>query len=431
MVLIRKPQNIALAALVAVLFVWNAFSANVMEQFVHMNGFAAVFGSVSRWLSMTGFVILPAALLYGEERCKALSYCAVLPFTLLGVCFSGNYFSVHRAAPFEIVSYALSNAAILAACVYLFFFEERPKAGAVYVKALPLLGLIALGVAPLNLLMQFPALMHAEPFMFHRFGVWHILFIFLLIGATIAAYYYLRGKDRETRRMALFLVSAALFFQLSVRFSFVRLQDYQDSHGIVGALPLYVCSFGIMLLPFGIMSRSRFFQSVLFLINTPGAIIAFVWPSAGPVTIFHYNVTYFTVSHILLFVTTAHLTISLKYAPQRRDFAHLSYMIALYYVAMAVFNALAVRYGHGYDPNFSFVSASPLPIPFHLILPLHIAGISISPIYMGILYAVQYSLCTVTYGIYKLFARAAGRGRKPPAQREHISMQGKNESAAR
>ena len=170
----------------------------------------------------------------------------------------------------------------------------------------------------------------------------------------------MKNKGKPERVTALYLLSMVLLHQLCMRFSFVRLQDYQTAHGIVGALPLYVCSFGVVLLPIAVLSGSAFFQGALFMINCPGAIIAFVWPNTGPVTIFHYNVTYFVFSHILLFVTTAHLAISADGMPRRAHLAHLSYAILAYYLLMVVLNGIAVRFGNGYDPNFSYVAQCPL-----------------------------------------------------------------------
>lgn len=144
------------------------------------------------------------------------------------------------------------------------------------------------------------------------------------------------------------------------------------------------------------------------MINCPGAIIAFVWPDTGPVTVLHYNVTYFVFSHILLFVVTAHLAISLGGAPRRAHLGHLAYLIAAYYLLMVILNAVAVRFGGGYDPNFSFVAKCPLPLPLHELLPVHLGILCFSPPYIAILCAVQFALCLVTYFLYRLIARLAG-----------------------
>lgn len=404
--LTRRIPNILLAAVTAAAYIWACFAANFAEQFVCLNSAAAVLGSAARWIASAGFIALPAALLYGEQRCRAAAIFAVLPATLFGLAFSGPYFAVCPAETHEIAAYAAVNLSVLASCTYLAFGglpAKKEAAGAA--KLLPLL---LLGVFPLNIFMQVRPLMTAKFLLFRNFGPWHIFFILLLVAATVAVYFLLRKKSGEERFVALFLLSLALFFQLAARFSFVRLNDYQTAKGIVGALPLYVCSFGIMLLPFAIISGSSFFRGALFMINCPGAIIAFVWPDTGPVTVLHYNVTYFVFSHILLFVVTAHLAISLGGAPRRAHLGHLAYAIAAYYLLMVILNAVAVRFGGGYDPNFSFVAKCPLPLPLHELLPVHLGILCFSPPYIAILCAVQFALCLVTYFLYRLIARLAG-----------------------
>ena len=69
---------------------------------------------------------------------------------------------------------------------------------------------------------------------------------------------------------------------------------------------------------------------------------------------------------------------------------------------------LAVRFGGGYDPNFSFVAKCPLPLPLHELLPVHLGILCFSPPYIAILCAVQFALCLVTYFLYRLIARLAG-----------------------
>ena len=421
MQLTKKLPNLILAALTFAAFIWCSFSANAMEQFVRLHGFANIFGSAARWICTAGFLAVLPALLTGERRCRAIAVFAVLPAEILSVVFSRAFFAVHAPAPHEIAAYALLHAAMAASCLLLIFDGERPSKSDI-ARAARLFPLLLLGAFPLNFFMQFETLMTAEFLQFRNFGLWHVFFVLLLAGATVGLYFLLRGKTAEEKSMALFLLSLALFSQLCLRFSFVRLQDYQAAHGIVGALPLFVCSFGVVLLPFAVLSGSAFFRGALFMINCPGAIIAFVWPAAGEVTVFHYNVTYFVYCHILLFVTTAHLAVSLNGAPRKAHLKHLSYAIAVYYFSMVILNGLAVHWGHGYDPNFSYVAQCPLPLPLHTILPVRLGIFLFSPVYLLVLCAVQFALCLITYFIYGLFSKIirkrgggnASRSKSPP-----------------
>ncbi len=400
----KKFPDILLSALTAAAFIWSCFSANVMEQFVHLHSAADIFGCIMRWISMAGFIALPAALLYRQRHCRTVCLLAVLPATLIGLALSAPFFAVYPLSVQEKAAYITSNAAILASCTYLLYRDGLPPLRELPRAAL-LLALLLIGVFPLNIFMQAKPLMTARALLFRNFGPWHIVFVVMLILSAIGLFYLLRGKNTRTRTISLFLLSLSLAFQLCTRFSFVRLQDYQTAHGLVGAMPLYVCSFGIMLLPFAILSGSAFFRGALFMVNCPGAIIAFVWPDTGPVTILHYNVTYFVFSHILLFVTTAHLAILLNGAPQKAHLLHLSYAIVAYYLLMVLLNAVAVKFGGGYDPNFSFVAKSPLPLPLHELLPVQIGFIRFSPPYIAVLCAVQFALCALTFGAYRLGSR--------------------------
>ena len=416
----KKTDNILIALLIVIATVWNGFSANVMEQFIHMRTPVQIIGAIFRWAGMTSFIILPAALLYNDPRCKFLAKYIILPVILLGVIFSKPYFLAHKPHIPDIISYIFWNLSTLAGCIYFIFIEkndtsienttsDHPSAQSITV----LFTLLFLGVAPLNLFMQFPKLMHIDALTFRLFGFWHIFAILLTVAATVIIAYLLRKKSQEDRFLSMFFLSATLFFQLSVRFSFVRLRPYQTATNIVGALPLYVCSFGIMLLPFAIISLSNFFRSVLFLINTPGAIIAFVWPSTGVSPIFHYNVTCFVFTHVLLFAITANLVLSLNVKPQLYHLKHLAYLIVLYYFVMLLLNTLAINLDKtNYDPNFSFVSKSPLPIPLHNLLKLKIGVLHFSPLYILVLCVIQYALAWITFAVYKLAANRFSKKEK-------------------
>ena len=406
----KKAPAYILAALIFVFAVWNCFAANVMEQFVHFYSVPSVIGGVARWIGLTGFVILPVALLFREPRCRVLAVFVILPAILAGLFVSAPYFAAHRATPAEFAAYVLFNASSFAACLYLLseyirerFFPERLHGRGVSARsAAALFFLLFLGCAPLNFFMQFPALMRVPWLRFRLFGSWHILFVVMLVLTTLFLVRLFKYKTQEEKFFAMLYLSGALFFQLAARFSFVRLQDYQTSHGIIGALPLYVCSFGIALLPFAILSRSHTFRCILFLINTPGAIIAFVWPTIGNFSVLHYNTTYFVYSHVLLFAITANLVATLGARPSFVHFKKLAYMIPCYYFAMLLLNSAALLGNPSYDPNFSFVSKSPLPVPFEKMFPLRIGHLSFSPLYLLILCAVQFALAFLTLAVFRL-----------------------------
>lgn len=403
----KKYLPVILAVFTGAAFMWNAFTANVMEQFVRLHTFTDFACAFFRWVQLTGFAFIFPALLWKEQRCAFLCLVAVLPATVGALAFSGNFFAVHRVNGAEIAAYALMNATFLlscALCAHTYLSERRNGEKTDGKSTLILFFCVLIGVIPLNLFMQIPVLMNAKFLKFVRFGGWHFLFVGIAVAAAFLTGLYLKKLPKEKRYVAVFILALVLFCHLALRFSFVRLRAYHSKQGILSALPLYVCSFGIFLLPFAVASRSSFFQGILFLINAPGAIVAFIWPACGPVTIFHYNVTYFVVSHILLFVTTAQLASALGGVPTVRHIKHLSYLIAVYYLLMFGLNALVQEF-KGENLNFSYVSFSPLPLALHNFLAIRIGKSSLSLPYLLVLCAVQYALCFLTFGLWMLLRK--------------------------
>lgn len=363
---------------------------------------------------MTAFVILPPALLFGERRCRALAVYALLPVLTAGACLAWVYFSLLPTPPDELAAYILSRSSAVAACVYLAAeqFSRRHKGaefvpnGNILPRAAVLFLLVTLACFPLNFFMQFPALMEPKELKFTLFGKWHWFFIIETLASPAILSHFIKEKSKEEKFIALFMLSEALFFQFVLRFSYVRLHSYQSLKGIVSVLPLYVCTFGIAVLPFAILSRSPFFQSVLFLVNTPGAIVAFVWPPMEGSSVWNYNVTCFVFSHILLFAITANMALHLEAKPQKKHLMHLPYMIAAYYAVMLLLNTAAIRLSStNSNPNFSFISKSPLPIALEKVWAVSIGPFTFSPLYYFVLVAVQYALALITYLNYRAYLR--------------------------
>ncbi len=410
----KKTIPVILTVLFVGTSVWNGFAASVMEQFFHIRSAWEWASAAIHWLGMTAFVILPPALLFGERRCRALAVYALLPVLTAGACLAWVYFSLLPTPPDELAAYILSRSSAVAACVYLAAeqFSRRHKGaefvpnGNILPRAAVLFLLVTLACFPLNFFMQFPALMEPKELKFTLFGKWHWFFIIETLASPAILSHFIKEKSKEEKFIALFMLSEALFFQFVLRFSYVRLHSYQSLKGIVSVLPLYVCTFGIAVLPFAILSRSPFFQSVLFLVNTPGAIVAFVWPPMEGSSVWNYNVTCFVFSHILLFAITANMALHLEAKPQKKHLMHLPYMIAAYYAVMLLLNTAAIRLSStNSNPNFSFISKSPLPIALEKVWAVNIGPFTFSPLYYLVLVAVQYALALITYLIYRAYLR--------------------------
>ncbi len=377
----------------------NCMSANLLEGFVHLENAGIIFDNFFRVLSFTGFLWIIIGLLYEKKEASLNAFYFVMPATVLELSLSYFYFSIHPIELWEIIIYFISNIITIICTIVLYLQTPNKKYSMTYFKHF--IYSVVLFI-PLNFLHPLVRIMGNNKFWnFKLFGIWHILFLLAFIGFAILLEKYLKKFNKEQRYFIILGLALILFFKLLCRFSFVRVQDYQNVKGFMGALPFYVCSFGMLLLPFAIFSRSRVFQGILFLVNMPGAIIVLVNPSTGPTNIFHYNVMYFFVTHIMLFGITMMLPIYLEGKPNRQIAKVTGLVLAVYFIFMVGLNSIAINLSKGINPNFSFVSESPLPIPIDKIMQITIYKVTFSPIYLLLLWLVQYGISLITYFIYK------------------------------
>lgn len=378
----------------------NCMTANLLEAFIHYN-LGLVFANIFRLIAMTGFLWLTLGFLFNNTKAKLQSFYFILPATLIEMIFSGYYLAVHPLPKLEVFFYWLSNISTITGAIYLFLTAETKKYQLGYLKDF---FLTLVFFIPLNI---FQPLAKAEEsfFTFKLFHFWHFIFLGLFIIFAYGLKCYLAKQTKERQFLVIFSLATILFFHLMCRFSYVRLNDYQSSKGIFGALPFYICSMGALLLPLAIYSRNKVFQGLLFLINMPGAIIVLVYPTTGTCSLFHYNVIYFFANHILLFGITMMLPIYLEGKPNLKVLKTTGITLAIYFLVMVLINNLTIYLTNGLDPNFSFVSHSPVPLAVDKILWINFYRITFSPFYLFLLWLVQYSLSLLTYFIYGLFVR--------------------------
>lgn len=381
----------------------NCFSANLLEGFRHHENIGVILSNLFRFIAMTGFLWIPLALLYDSKMAKLNGFYFVLPATILELAFSYFYLNIYPMNILEICVFYLRGIVRIVLIITLFLKEKDRRYSLKYFNYFIVSLLFFI---PLNFLEPLAIKLHEKRFLLFRlFSVWHFLFLFLFIGFALGLEKFLEKKNNEIRYLIIFGLSIILLYKLLCRFSFVRLQDYQEVKGFMGALPFYVCSFGMLLLPFAIYSRNKVFQGILFLVNTPGAIIVLVNPSTGITNIFHYNVLYFFVTHIMLFGITMMLPIYLEGKPNLKTVKITGILLACYFITMVFLNGLAIIISNGNNPNFSFVSKSPIPVPIDNMFLIRIHRIRFSPIYLILLWAAQYGLACVTYLIYRTITK--------------------------
>lgn len=384
----------------------NAFTVNMLEIFVHNEKGSFILTGIFNLLSLTGFLWVTVAILYNSRVAKLNSIYLVLPATLISLALTSYYFSVYPIKVWEIIFYVLNKLISLVLCILLIFTIDNYKYKLRY---LAYFGLALVLFLPANSLDFLAKLTETNSFFnFKLFGLWHILFLALFILFALCLTKYLRNKSPQQQYLVILGLALILEFKLFARFSFVRLHNYQTSIGIIGALPLYICSFGAMLLPIAIGTRNKIFQGILFLVNMPGAIIVMVNPTTGPCNIFTYNSVYFFVSHIMLFGTTMMLPKYLEARPNLQVLKITGITLALYFIAMVFINALGI-YIFRTNPNFSFVSNCPMPVPIDRIFRLRNKYFNFSPIYLFVLWLVQYTLAVITYFIYRMLNKKSSK----------------------
>lgn len=389
----RKVFNNLLLILYLIIFIANSFAPNLMEVFLIKHKGIMEFRILSFIFSAPVFIFIILSLLFNKKQINGITSFIAFPLYVINLFFFRDLFNVYVLNSLElaiaITEMVYSLILLLYIMISKYFIKEVRWKSLLYYLA------VLIFCIPMNFFMRFDSLRGIAFFNYQNFNGWHIFFLFSFILAAILLYYFLKNKNKEYQFLTLFTLSLILFEHFLMRFSFVRLHVYQDISNIIGALPLYVCSFGIVMLPLALYFKSPIFKGFLFMINTPGAIIVLVYPSIkGVVSIFHYDVTYFFFTHILLFAITLNMTIFLKTRFRYRDLSYVAGFLFIYFFTMIVLNSIVINF-LGFDPNFSFVSTSPIPLMVKQ-LSLKIGAFTVYILYVLILYLVHLALASVT-----------------------------------
>ena len=392
----KAQLNRILALIYLVSIILISFIPNTMEAFMH---FDLLIFNIIQIISFTSFLWIMLGLLYESKMAKLNAFYIALPFTLFRLFFFKKYIELYNFNTFYDVIFFFNLIIEIILSIYLFITLDNKK---YHLKYLLYQLIISILFIPQNIFTPLALrLSKYNYFNFTNFSIWHILFLFLFIISAISLYLYLRNKEQKQIKIILFSISLIILFNILTRFSYTKLYDYQDTKGIYGALPIYVCSFGSILLPMAIYFNNKIFRSILFLVNCPGAIIVLINPTTGITDIFNYNVLHFFYFHILLFITTLMLPIYLDAKPNKYTLIYAGISLIIYFTIISLINA-GVYFFTNYDANFSFVTTSPIKVGIENYLKFQIFGLTYSILYLFILWLVQYSLAISTYIIYKL-----------------------------
>ena len=392
----KAQLNKILALIYLTSIILISFIPNTMEAFMH---FDLLIFNIIQIISFTSFLWIILGLLYESKMAKLNAFYIALPFTLLRLIFLNNYISLYNFDIYYSVIFYINLIIEIILSIYLFITLDNKK---YHLKYLLYQLIITILFIPQNIFTPLALrLSKYNYFNFTNFSIWHILFLLLFIISAITLFLYLKNKNRRQIKLILFSLSLIILFNILTRFSYTKLYDYQETRGIYGAIPLYICSFGSIILPLAIYIDNRKLSSTLFLINCPGAIIVLVNPTTGITDIFNYNVLHFFYIHILLFVITLMLPIYLDAKPTKYSLIYAGFSLIIYFTIISLINA-GVYYFTNYDANFSFVTTSPIDVGIEKYLQFKMFGLSYSILYLFILWLVQYILAICTYMIYKL-----------------------------
>ena len=400
-----------------VFYLLNSCTPHLMETFRHFENATLIIGNIFRLIALLSIGFIPLILLYDSEKSLRINTTLVLPSTIISLFFIKSYFEITKANAYDITAYLLFNITQIALSIY-FIIKYRKN---LLIKPEDLTFFLAALVflMPLNLFMNNEELINNKNFIYKNFGIFYFMFMVIFVLTSVILTKFL--QKRENKEKILFFLSIVLVYHIFTRFSYVRLYDYQNAKGILGALPLYICSFGIMLLPFAIYSKNHFLQALSFLINTPGAIIVLVNPTTGVVGIFHYDVVYFFFSHILLFAVTIQLATYLNGKPNKRDVIHASQFLLGYFATMTVLNIVAESLSNNYNPNFSFVAISPLPVDMTIFGQFKVWKSTFTPVYILVLWLIHSALAFVAYLVYHYLMQLKNKS-KPRKERKKMIL---------
>lgn len=374
-----------------------------MKQFEYIGNRGFNLGVIFRGISIISFILTPCALLFNMGKAKKLLISIVLPITIISMFFAPQYIAFAKANIFNQISFYLLNAYSVLIMGYIIYRTEDKKSLIINFKTIPLFLVAIILTIPLNIFMPFAK--HNNPvFIYRQFSLWYFVFLLLFILAAILLNHFLKGKRKEQIRKILFILSLSMLLHLFERFSFVKTRPYQDIENVIGAMPFYVCSFGTLLFPFIIYFDNDIAKKLLFLINTPGAIIVFVKPTMNNVSIFDYDVTYFILNHILLFSAGLQLPYLFDKKMTFKMIKHLTTGLLIYFMAIFIINTIFANVCT-YDPNFSFVAKSPIDAKFIYKIGFHIGKTNLYPIYLIILILVHISMSVLTLLIYQLILK--------------------------
>lgn len=398
---------------------------------------------ICQWIKKAGLLLIPLAVFYKRKSCSDLAK-YILPVFVICSCFTfGNFFDATAIAEdsspahlvyahinefipkaLNVTLFFISNALYLVICGLL-FVRDGFKVKAKSFKWLPL---AVIACMPLNIFENFFDIAEIPDDSFLRFAnftIWHLIVILILAAFTIAAYFFLRNKDRTAQEIFLVAGAIVLLIQYHSKNSVVMGDGYNVYHTLFACIPLFICNIGVYVASASVILKKKILYAISFFIHAAGAFSVFVYFGKDEMSNYgifcSYSILYFCVTHCLLFVLSVLPTALGHYKFQIKDcIIPLIYYFAVIIaasVASALVTSASMQFSYdGYIltedewlyPNYAFTQINPLPFSVP-IWKLTIWRYDLNVLYIIGLYAFYVGIFVVFNLFYQLFLLARKR----------------------
>lgn len=422
---LKASAGVLLAiALILTFTVSDYYIFNRAEEF----GFFFV---LSQWVKKAGLLLIPMAVFYKKKSCSDIAK-YVLPVFVIISCFTfGSFFDAtavtEDSTPAQLVYahinefipkaanitlFYISNFLYLAICALL-FVRDGWKVNA---KSFIWLPFAMLACMPLNIFENFFDIKNfsRDHFLwFKNFTLWHFLAVVILTGFTVGAYYFLKGKDRNTQDEFLGAAAIVLLIQYHSKDSMVMGDGYNVYHTVFACIPLFICNIGVYVASISVILKKKVLYAISFFVHAAGALTVFFYFGKNEMSNYgifcSYSILYFSLTHCILFALSVLPTALGHYKFKPKD----AVIPLIYYFAVIIiaslasalvtsasmnfsFNGYTLQEGEYLTPNYAFTQVNPLPFDVPLwgltiwkceLNMLYILGLYAA--YVGIFYAMN------------------------------------------
>ena len=396
-------------------------------------GFFFVF---SQWIKKAGLLLLPLAVFYNKKCCSDIEKYGLPLFVILSCALFGDFFDITavtaESTPAEVVYahinefmpkaanmtlFFLSNALYLIVCALLFVRDGWKVKAKSFIWA----PFAIVACMPLNLFENF---FNAENYRnsfwwFKNFTLWHFLAIAIVVGSTVGAYYFLRGKEKKKQEEFLIAAAIVLLIQYHSKDSMLIGDGYNVYHTVFAAIPLFICNIGVYIACASVIFKKKLLYAISFFIHAAGAVSVFVYFGKDEMSnfgiILSYSILYFCLTHLLLFALSVLPSALGHYKFKAKDaLIPLGYYFGVIVVATVAsalvtsasmgftYNGYTLGEGEYLMPNYAFTQINPFPFEVS-IWNVTIWKCEMSILYILGLYAAYVAIFYMFNGTYYAF----------------------------